>query len=48
MGYEIIVRKYDDEGKMLEENKTDEFVVIVDQIQGIEEVSAEAPEGIFG
>ena len=31
--------------KMLEENKTDEFVVIVDQIQGIEEVSAEAPEG---
>ena len=31
--------------KMLEENKTDEFVAIVDQIQGIEEVSAEAPEG---
>ena len=31
--------------KMLEENKTDEFVSIVDQIQGIEEVSAEAPEG---
>lgn len=31
--------------KMLAENKTDEFVSIVDQIQGIEEVSAEAPEG---
>ena len=31
--------------KMLEENKTEEFVAIVDQIQGIEEVSAEAPEG---
>ena len=31
--------------KMTEENKLDEFVALVDQIQGIEEVSAEAPEG---
>ena len=31
--------------KMTEENKLDEFVAIVDQIQGIEEVSADAPEG---
>ena len=31
--------------KMIEENKLDEFVAIVDQIQGIEEVSADAPEG---
>lgn len=31
--------------KLLEENKVEEFIAIVDQIQGIEEVSAEAPEG---
>ena len=31
--------------KMLAENKTEEFAAIVDQIQGIEEISAEAPEG---
>ena len=31
--------------KMAEENKIEEFQAIVDQIQGIEEVSAEAPEG---
>ena len=31
--------------KMTEENKLDEFVALVDQIQGIEEVSADAPEG---
>ena len=31
--------------KMIEENKLDEFVAIMDQIQGIEEVSADAPEG---
>ena len=31
--------------KLLEENKIEEFIAIVDQIQGIEEVSAEAPEG---
>ena len=31
--------------KMTAENKLDEFVAFVDQIQGIEEVSAEAPEG---
>ncbi len=31
--------------KMTGENKLDEFVALVDQIQGIEEVSADAPEG---
>ena len=31
--------------KLVEENKIDEFSAFVDQIQGIEEVSAEAPEG---
>ena len=31
--------------KLLEENKVEEFIAIVDQIQGIAEVSAEAPEG---
>ena len=31
--------------KLLEENKVEEFIAIGDQIQGIEEVSAEAPEG---
>ena len=37
MGYEIIVRKYDDEGKMLEENKVnndklfDGYIVVGDQ-----------------
>ena len=31
--------------KMTEENKIEEFIAIVDQIQGIEEVSADAPEG---
>ncbi|MBQ8076413.1 MAG: transporter substrate-binding domain-containing protein [Oscillospiraceae bacterium] len=31
--------------KLVEENKPEEFKAIVDQIQGIEEVSADAPEG---